>query len=523
MAVSRLLGSGVGRLLRTTARMPGRAAVAVMIAALVAAGSCSPAWAMPGAVASRTAPDHPKPQPPRPSRAAAAHAPGDHPTAPATPRSPTTVKYYIVQPPAGGKKEYLYEIAAKTLGNGNLAKEIFRLNAGRLQPGGRRLENPDVIEPGWILILPASAAGPGVHDGPLPKVTAAAASQPAAAASPATRRPHSSGTLAVADARGFSGGQVGLIAVAAALLAVILAAITAGLIWWRRSARALTADDDTAEDDPAPWPPPAIAPAPAPAPAIAPAPALATGSVPGSGTLPAPVSLPLGQAAPSRQAPPSDGHLEHREHPWHLEEHEVMLGQDRVLVALAARPVARAMAGPAGAGAAPAAVARHLAWAPDPRDGPAGGIAFTCLGAGDDGWLFLDLGQAPSAISIGGELRAAGRLAHSIAHQLCAATAPQPCTVVIIGEAVPRPHPAGATWLASLARLGSALADSAHSTAIVFCALDSDSGALELERYVSEIRSEVIPVVLTSDLEAPWSIVAEPGQDASGSAPAWLR
>ena len=50
--------------------------------------------------------------------------------------------------------------------------EIFNLNKGRLQPNGGRLTNPQLIEPGWILQLPAAAAGPGVHFGPLPGVTA---------------------------------------------------------------------------------------------------------------------------------------------------------------------------------------------------------------------------------------------------------------------------------------------------------------------------------------------------------------
>lgn len=78
------------------------------------------------------------------------------------------VKYYIVQPPRDGRKEFLYEIAAKTLGNGKLAMKIFQLNKGRPQPGHGRLETPAVIQPGWILVLPASASGPGVHYGPLP-------------------------------------------------------------------------------------------------------------------------------------------------------------------------------------------------------------------------------------------------------------------------------------------------------------------------------------------------------------------
>ena len=55
-----------------------------------------------------------------------------------------------------------------TLGSSHRYIEIFNLNQGRLQPDGGRLESPHTIDPGWILQLPADAAGPGVHFGRLP-------------------------------------------------------------------------------------------------------------------------------------------------------------------------------------------------------------------------------------------------------------------------------------------------------------------------------------------------------------------
>jgi hypothetical protein len=86
--------------------------------------------------------------------------------------APAPVKFYIVPPPGNGPADSLFTIAAKTLGDGSQFMEIFNLNKGRLQPNGGRLTNPQLIEPGWILQLPADAAGPGVHFGPLPVVTA---------------------------------------------------------------------------------------------------------------------------------------------------------------------------------------------------------------------------------------------------------------------------------------------------------------------------------------------------------------
>src|SRR5690349_23015668 len=121
------------------------------------------------------------------------------------PAAPAKVKYYVVPPPGHGSVPTLYSIAAATLGNGSLFMEIFNLNKGRLQPNGQRLENPHSVEPGWILLLPSDAAGPGVHFGRLPtaaKATArvvhthAARSQAAATAhTTAASAGYGSGTL----------------------------------------------------------------------------------------------------------------------------------------------------------------------------------------------------------------------------------------------------------------------------------------------------------------------------------------
>jgi hypothetical protein len=96
--------------------------------------------------------------------------------------APAPVKFYIVPPPGNGPAQSLFTIAAKTLGDGSQFMEIFNLNRGRLQPNGGRLTNPRLIEPGWILQLPADAAGPGVRFGPLPVVTAPASHRPSRSA-----------------------------------------------------------------------------------------------------------------------------------------------------------------------------------------------------------------------------------------------------------------------------------------------------------------------------------------------------
>ena len=132
------------------------------------------------------------------------------------------VKYFVVPRPRKGSAQTLSQIAARTLGDGSRYPQIFALNKGRLQPGGGRLENPRVIEPGWILRLPASASGPGVHFGPLPAVTAPAAGRPARSrtAGPPPSSPHS--TAAKPRPSASLAGQFLLLGV---LLIVVMAAV----------------------------------------------------------------------------------------------------------------------------------------------------------------------------------------------------------------------------------------------------------------------------------------------------------
>jgi len=74
-----------------------------------------------------------------------------------------TEKIYVVQPPEGRYHESLWEIAQNHLGDGRRYREIFELNAGRLQPDGSRLTIASLIRPGWILRMPRDAHGPGIR------------------------------------------------------------------------------------------------------------------------------------------------------------------------------------------------------------------------------------------------------------------------------------------------------------------------------------------------------------------------
>ena len=83
--------------------------------------------------------------------------------------------------------------------------------------------------------------------------------------------------------------------------------------------------------------------------------------------------------------------------------------------------------------------------------------------------------------------------------------------MVVIGDALPKPHPPAATWLASLDRLRSALtAYPSELTAIVFCELGTVADAQALTDRVASARCRVVPVVLNSPAAGPWSITTVP-------------
>ena len=87
----------------------------------------------------------------------AAQAPQSHHHA------PNSDKMYTVNPPVGRFHESLWEIAHNHLGDGRRYREIFELNSGRVQPDGSKLTIASLIRPGWVLLMPKDAHGPGIE------------------------------------------------------------------------------------------------------------------------------------------------------------------------------------------------------------------------------------------------------------------------------------------------------------------------------------------------------------------------
>lgn len=76
------------------------------------------------------------------------------PAAAPTPAPSTELPTCVVQ-----RRDSLWVLAERHLGDGLRWREIYDLNQGRPQPGGRTLRDPNLIRPGWTLRLPADAAG----------------------------------------------------------------------------------------------------------------------------------------------------------------------------------------------------------------------------------------------------------------------------------------------------------------------------------------------------------------------------
>ncbi len=85
----------------------------------------------------------------------AAHVPQAH-------AAPNSDKMYVVNPPVGRFHESLWEIAHNHLGDGRRYREVFELNKDRVQPDGSKLTIASLIRPGWTLLMPKDAHGPGI-------------------------------------------------------------------------------------------------------------------------------------------------------------------------------------------------------------------------------------------------------------------------------------------------------------------------------------------------------------------------
>ncbi len=96
----------------------------------------------------------------------------------------TPSKVYEVQPPRHDRRDSLWAIAERHLGDPLRWTEIAKLNHGRLQPDGHRLTDPHWIRPGWLLAMPSDATGLPALTPPPARHDTAATDKPAHPTSP---------------------------------------------------------------------------------------------------------------------------------------------------------------------------------------------------------------------------------------------------------------------------------------------------------------------------------------------------
>lgn len=93
----------------------------------------------------------------------------ENPAAIPTPAPSAELPTCVVQ-----RRDSLWVLAERHLGDGLRWREIYDLNQGLPQPGGRSLDDPNLIRPGWTLRLPADAVDvivappPAVPTAPVP-------------------------------------------------------------------------------------------------------------------------------------------------------------------------------------------------------------------------------------------------------------------------------------------------------------------------------------------------------------------
>jgi hypothetical protein len=119
--------------------------------------------------------------------------------APPAPAAPAPV--YEVQ-----RRDTLWDIAERHLGDPFRWQEIFQLNQGRPQADGTCLMDPDLIYAGWKLNLPADAVGVG--PAPAPPVEAPPPPAPAPAPDGGSSRIIDGGMVLIDDDGGGAGGVI---------------------------------------------------------------------------------------------------------------------------------------------------------------------------------------------------------------------------------------------------------------------------------------------------------------------------
>ncbi|WP_433119134.1 hypothetical protein [Micromonospora sp. CA-246542] len=427
-----------------------------------------------------------------------------------------TGRYYVVGPPVDGQREYLYDIALRTLGNGNRFREITQLNIGRKQPDGGTFTDGVELRPGWLLVLPRDAKGSGVRTGALPPIlvnspltsrspavpkpsataprpgattSTTVARSPTTAPTVAARRPPASGA---SDAGRFTPllvrGGAGLLAAVFAVFAVLML---------RRGRYGLRA---VALDDTGPWPPerhhtptPAELAGEGETEASQSPPPLPRPAPPPPSTPPLPPAPPSSPPLPTDSSESSDSPDSPESRPAALALGEVPCLRTDLLSAVG--PVRVRLIGMANRGETPA-----YAWLAETEPTPPSTVPLV-LGSRGTWRLHVDLGQTPDVLTLVGALDACQRLAAALARRLHAGRV----GVAVIGEALGTLDLEGYQTLTALPEPPAA-GEQLPDPCVIFLAGLPSGGADGLRGLVAATGGRCIPVVVGPVPHSRWSI-----------------
>ncbi|MER7444961.1 hypothetical protein [Micromonospora avicenniae] len=407
-------------------------------------------------------------------------------SAPAGSPAPTgETRYYVVGPPRDGQREYLYQIAVQTLGDGNRYREIFELNRDRRQPDGGTLTDPlTALRPGWILELPPDAKGAAVRVGPLPSPSDTRPGGPAAAEEGTSATP-------------YLVGAAGLI-VMAALLAVVLRLARGGRR--PRPADPETVAPETVEsvqpetvESTVPEAADPAEPAESTEPAEAARPAEPTEAEPDDAEL-RPVTRPeVATNADATGSPEAAATTVVVERPVSL-----LAASGRVVVQLESLADAPDRLDVRLLGSAPDGIAETpCAWVGDGRLPDA--TLPVVLGRQGERRLFVDLAAAPDVFTITGVPSAARRQARAVAEQLRTAGA----TVIVVGDALGPDLPAEYQRLEMFPDAGSA---APAGPAVVFSGGLRGAELTTARALAGRTGHRAVPVLVGEVVRSRWSV-----------------
>lgn len=419
----------------------------------------------------------------------AAAAPAPSASSPQDDSGRESVRYYVVDELPGGEREFLFAIAARTLGDGRRYREIFELNVGRTQPDGGQLTDAAQLEPGWILVLPDDARGAGVRYGPLPDLGGSVTAPPSLSPTAPTRQADRSTEFLL------RGG--------AAMVAVGLFAL-AILVLRRGGGRSRPAEPPpvlpaVAVTRTVAAPPPAkVATAPPPAKVAAP-PARPAAPLPLPRKVPQPAApppphkpvpvpdkvTPTQMPGPPRAIDADDPATGDPRRLAHLEV-ELRVGEDPAVLRLTGQRQPR--------GAAP------YGWhPPDEPSEPAGSHTLIPVGAGPGGQFWVELRQAPDVLTVTGPTEARQRAARLLTERLLAAGV----TVTVVGDGMASLPSGCRRYAGDTAAL---VTDATAQTAVILFAEPQPNQLAAVRALLERPERTTIPIVVTEGPSARWTL-----------------